>query len=395
MMRLGLSLYPEKESMEDIVKYLQTGAKYGFDLVFVSLFSVPGEVEEVKKIFRDFGEKAHELGYQVSGDCNFAFFDRVGATPENLTPFKEMNVDILRMDMPFMDERDAILINNNDGILVELSTGMVPVIENAIKNGADTSKMYTSHCFYPLRYSAPGLEKINVSSQWCADHNIPVAMFVSSQVPGAHGPWPVCNGLPTIEEHRYIPVEAQIKHMIALKNVHEARLANAFASEEEMKAMRAVLDKAYINVGDSSDADDGTGLMKALASFLPQGEIARIPFKLHLDPGVTEAERKFVFDFPTHNDMGDCLNYVLRSRFTRFMKEGIALPPRPCDKKTFTRGDVVLVNDNCRHYAGEVQIVLKEIENDGERNFIGSIDPTELMILNHLGAKDVFTFMEA
>lgn len=395
MIRLGLSLYPEKENMADIERYLATGAKYGFDLVFVSLFSVPGTVEEVTRIFHDFGEVAHKHGYKVSGDCNFEFFHRVGATPENLKAFKDMNVDILRMDMPFNDERDATLINNNEGIDIEMGTAMIDCVENAIKNGADPKRILTCHCFYPERYTAPALKEIDRANEYWKSKNIPVTMFVSSQVKGAHGPWPVCNGLPTIEEHRHIPVEAQLKHMIALKNVSEARLANAFASEEEMKAMKEVVDKSYINVGSGAMGDDGTGLMAALANFLPHGEIARIPFKLHTDPGLTDIERKFVFDFPVHNDMGDCLNYMLRSRFTRFVKKDTPVAPRPCDKKVFTRGDVLIVNDNCRHYAAEVQIVLKDMENDGERNYIGRIDESEIMILDHMGARDVFTFIEA
>ena len=56
---------------------------------------------------------------------------------------------------------------------------------------------------------------------------------------------------------------------------------------------------------------------------------------------------------------------------------------------------MLIVNDNCKHYAGEVQIVLKDMENDGQRNLVGTIDPSEIMILKHMGAKDLFTFVEA
>ena len=41
--------------------------------------------------------------------------------------------------------------------------------------------------------------------------NIPVAIFISSLVKGSHGPWPVSDGLPTIEEHRDMPIEEQLK----------------------------------------------------------------------------------------------------------------------------------------------------------------------------------------
>ena len=57
-------------------------------------------------------------------------------------------------------------------------------------------------------------------------------------------------------------------------------------------------------------------------------------------------------------------------------------------------GDVVIVNDNLKHYRGELQIVLKDMEADGQRNLLGRIADEEIMILDHIKAKDVFTFME-
>ncbi|MDE6108298.1 MAG: DUF871 domain-containing protein, partial [Oscillospiraceae bacterium] len=155
------------------------------------------------------------------------------------------------------------------------------------------------------------------------------------------------------------------------------------------KAIKQVMDLAYTHV------DLPAGFSDMYASLIPHGDLLRIPFKIHLDPGITQKERDVLFGYPTHNDMGDCLNYVLRSRFTRMTAKGKTFTPRQSPKKVFTRGDVVVVNDNCKHYAGEVQIVLKDMKDDGQHNYVGTIDPSEIVILNHMGAKDVFTFIEA
>lgn len=388
MIRLGVSLYPEQEKLEEIDRYLEVAAKCGFEVVFTSLFSVPGTPEEVIGYFKNFSAIAHKHGLVISGDCNSEFFDRVGATVEDLAVFHEMGIDVLRMDFSFQDERDAILINNKEGIKVEMSTAFRPAVELAIANGADPKRMTLCHNFYPQRYTAPSLETINAINDYWAGQDMPVAIFISSREEGTHGPWPVSDGLPTIEEHRNLPIEAQLKHVIALKNVTEARIGNAYASEAELMAIKEVMDKAYIH------AEAPAGVPDSMLTFLPLGDVTRIPFKLHMDPGVTDAEREAVFEFPVHSDM-DCQNYMLRSRSTRFLARGKEYAPRSCEKKVFTRGDVLVVNDNCRHYAGEVQIVLKDIENDGQRNYIGSIDPTEIMILDHMGNGDIFTFVEA
>mgnify|MGYP002586662145 CR=1 FL=1 len=40
------------------------------------------------------------------------------------------------------------------------------------------------------------------------------------------------------------------------------------------------------------------------------------------------------------------------------------------------------------------QIVLKDMKVDGQRNLLGRIDESEIFILEHIKAKDIFTFVE-
>ena len=387
MVKLGVSLYPEQEKLEDIDRYLAMASKYGFEKVFTSLFSVKGTKEEIVAYFKSFTAIAHKYNMKVSGDANGEFFRAMGATETDLSVFREMGIDIIRMDFSFRDERDAILINNKEGIGIEMSTGSVDVIEKAIANGANPKNIATCHNFYPERYSGPTLEAINKVSEYWKEKGISVAIFVSSQEKGTHGPWPVSAGLPTIEEHRGLPLEVQVKHCLALRNVDEILIGNAYASEEELKAVAKVMEKVYVDI----PRDDSIPM---IADLLPHGHLMRIPFKIHTQEGLSEAERKLVFDYPSHHDMGDCLNYMLRCRWTRFGNKDLSIPYRPCNQTHFTRGDVVIVNDNLAHYRGEVQVVLKDMEADGERNLIGRIDEKEIMLLDHIGKNDLFIFVE-
>lgn len=389
MITLGVSLYPEQEKLEDIDRYLAMASGCGFTKVFTSMFSVEGTREEIIGYFKNFTAVAHKYGMKVSGDCNGAFFGKMGARADDLSVFVEMGIDIIRMDFSFNDERDAVLINNKEGILIEMSTAFVKVIERAIANGADPANIATCHNFYPQRYSAPTLESINAINNYWKEKGIPVAMFISSQEKGTHGPWPqVSDGLPTVEEHRTKSLGAQLKHCIAMKNVDEVIIGNAYASEAEFREIAGVMEKAYAHV----PKDTSLGF---LADYLPHGDVVRIPFRVDLEPEITPMEKKIMMDYPTHNDMGDCLNYMLRSRFTRLVYKKSAIPARPCGRTRFTRGDVVIVNDNLKYYAAEVQIVLKDMEADGQRNLLGRIVPEELALLDHMGAGDIFTFVEA
>ena len=106
--RLGISLYPEQESREDIEGYLKTASEHGFTKVFTSLFSVEGTKEELVHYFRELTDLAHKYGMVVSGDCNGELFRRLGAKADDLSVFQDMGLDILRMD----DEADLDAAQN-------------------------------------------------------------------------------------------------------------------------------------------------------------------------------------------------------------------------------------------------------------------------------------------
>lgn len=387
MVRLGVSIYPEQEKMEEIDAYLKLASKYGFTKVFTSLFSVPGTKEEVIAYFKSLSEMAHKYGMQVAGDANGEFFKKLGATETDLSVFKEMGIDIIRMDFCFNDERDAILINNKEGIHIEMSTGFIEIIEKALANGANVENLSTCHNFYPERYTAPKFEKINNFNNYWQNKNVKVAIFISSQVKGTHGPWPVSDGLPTLEMHRNLPLDLQLRHCLVMNNVDEVLIGNAFASEEEFKAIDRVMKEVFVHI----PAKEELGLIKEL---IPYGDIKRVPFNIKLEEGISDLEKEILFDYPAHNDMGDCVNYMLRSRFTRMIYKGKSIPERKCNKTHYTRGDVVIVNDNLAHYRAEVQIVLKDMEVDGQRNLLGRIAEEEIMLLDYMKGTEVFSFIK-
>ena len=77
MVRLGVSVYPEQETLKDIDTYLATASKYGFTKVFTSMFSVEGTKEEIISYFKNFTKIAHKYNMEVSGDCNGDFFKKM------------------------------------------------------------------------------------------------------------------------------------------------------------------------------------------------------------------------------------------------------------------------------------------------------------------------------
>ena len=169
------------------------------------MFSVPGTKEEVFDYFKNFCDLAHKHGMKVSGDCNTAFFKKMGASESDISIFKEMEIDIIRMDLPYFDQRDVTLINNPYNITIELSSCMIQAIRMALENGANPKNFSICHNFYPERYTVSDLESIRSINKELATLGIPSAVFISSNEDNTHGSWPVHDGLPTVEDHRWIP----------------------------------------------------------------------------------------------------------------------------------------------------------------------------------------------
>lgn len=386
MIRLGVSVYPEQETLEEIDQYLRLASAYGFTKVFTSMFSVPGTKEEVFVYFKTFTEIAHAYGMIVSGDCNVEFFRKMNASEHNLSVFKEMGIDILRMDSCYMDERDVTLIHNMEGIGIELSAAFMGPIMKAIQNGADPKKFSACHNFYPQRYTGASCAKIKAVNAQLKELGLSCSIFISSNVEAAHGPWPVQNGLPTIEDHRWMYADLQLKHLLAMGDVDEVIFGNAFASEEEFQMIDAVMKAAYIEV----PRQDSLGMA---AQYIPFGNLKRIPFHIILEKGVSDVEQEITFDYPSHQ-VSEYTYYMLRSRWPRFFYKQQELPVRLVDKAVYSPGDVVIVNDNLSYYHAELQIVLREMRNDGQRNLIGHISEEEVFLLEEMNNGDFFCFQK-
>ena len=57
------------------------------------------------------------------------------------------------------------------------------------------------------------------------------------------------------------------------------------------------------------------------------------------------------------------------------------------------RGDVVVVNNESPRYKGELQLVLKDMPDDGTRNVIGTLPAHEQMLLDYLDSWSRFDIL--
>ena len=390
---LGVSVYPDIRPLDEISDYLRVAAKYGYTRVFTSMFSVEGTPEEVLAYFRDLDAVAHECGMEISLDINPECMDRLGATPADLSVFDGINADILRMDGAYGEDDNVVMLNNPYGMKIEYNaSALTPeTIESLVARGVDKSRILACHNFYPQRYTGFRWDKYRAVNERLNKLDIRVGAFVASQAPNTHGVWDATCGLPTVERTRTYPADLAAR-VIAAGGATDIFFGNAYASEDELAAVAEALApvKPHYTKPEVERAFTDS-------PFVDAEQVMSRQRKVRVEPlyDITPLEREILFDFFPHLDMGDSSEWIWRTRMPRMFYRDQTIEPRRYPLDYFQRGDVVIVNNNYKNYAGEVQVVLEPIQNDGTRNLVARIDNEEMTMFDVIGDFDLVVFLPA
>ena len=361
MGRLGISIYPEHSTMEKDMAYITMAAKYGVKRIFSCLLSVEDKTkDQIKEEFTTLIDHAHEYGMEFIFDVAPNVFERLGITYDDLSFFKEVHADGIRLDEGFDGLKEALMTCNKENLKIEVNASFGnKYLANIMSHHPNQDNLITCHNFYPQRYTGLSLKHFNHCNEDIKSYNLKIAAFVSSQTEGTFGPWPVNEGLCTLEMHRDLPLDVQARHLFAMGTVDDVIVANCYASEEELSQL--------------------SQLRPGVLTF-------RIDYEKELQP----TEEKIIYEHP-HFVRGDMSEYMARSTFPRvtFKNESV----KPENTRDLKRGDVIIINDNYLRYKGELHIVLKDMPNDGRKNVIGHLPENEMMLLDYIEPWRPFAFM--
>ncbi|MCF0258446.1 MAG: DUF871 domain-containing protein [Erysipelotrichaceae bacterium] len=360
MKRLGISIYPEHSTLEKDLAYIDLAGKYGFKRVFSCLLSVDKPKEEIKKEFAAIMYKAHEYGMEVIFDVSPAVFDKLGISTDDLSFFEDIQADGIRLDEAFDGMKEAAMTYNPQNLIIEMNASAPnKALDNICSYHPKMSKLQTCHNFYPQRYTGLSYDLFKKLSARIQKLGLPVAAFVSSQQPDTYGPWPVNEGLSTLEIHRDLPAETAARHLFATGLVDDVLVANCYASEEELAALAAL------------DPDVLT-------------------FRIELEKELTDVEEAILYDY-SHVVRGDFSDYMARSTMPRITYASSSIPA--ANTHDLKRGDVVILNDGYDRYKGELHIVLKDMPNDGRKNVIGHLPKADHLLLEFIEPHIPFKFI--
>lgn len=361
MARLGISIYPEYSAAEQNADYIRRAGSLGYKRVFTCFRSLKDKTrEQIVNEFRFLADRAHEGGMEIIPDVNPRVFSEMNISYEDLSVFRDMHLDGIRLDEGFDGMKESLMTYNPQGLKIELNASTQLVyVENIMDHHPDRSRLVTCHNFYPQQYTGLSLSHFNSCNEKMKSMHLPVAAFISSSNEGTYGPCPVNEGLCTLEMHRGLPADFQARHMFATGMVDEVLFANAYASREELFAC-AALNPAILTFG------------------------------LILEKELTATEQSILDYAPKHVIRGDMSEYMIRSTQPRVTFAAQSIPAE--NTRDLKRGDVVILNDGYLKYKGELHVVLKAMPNDGRKNVIGRLPEYEHILLDYAEPWKVFSF---
>lgn len=361
MRKLGLSIYPKYGTVEEMIHYIEMARQCGFSRIFTCLISAH-DAKELQKM-KEIHQHAQALNYEIYADVNPDVFSQLGLTYHDLSYFKnELFLSGIRLDMGFSGAEETEMSFDPSHLKVEINISSgTKYIENILSYQPNLENIVGCHNFYPRRFTGLSRKQFIATSKLFKKYHLRTAAMISSDN-GRFGPWPVDDGgLPTLEEHRGLPIATQAKDLWHTQLIDDLIIGNMYASEQELRQL---------------------------------GTLNRNLLELDVVlSGTDSATERAVVLSEHHTNRGDVSEYVIRSTMTRVKYGSEDFPAH--DTQKIMPGDVTIDNNGYSRYKGELQIALKEMENSGNTNVVGSIVPEERYLLNEIRPWDHFRLREA
>ena len=366
MKKIGISVYPEIVGIEKTKKYIDLAHENGFRRIFMNLLEVDKNDDSKIVALKTIATYARDREFEVIVDVNPQVYEEL-SLPKNETKFfADLNVSGIRLDEDFGGEIEAELSNNTYGLKIELNASAgSSTIDKALELGGNPSNLIACHNFYPMQYT--GLDKerfIELTSHYKAI-GVNTAAFVTlpKGQEGTVGPWNVNDGMPTLEEHRFMSIEDQVLDLLSFGFIDDIIISSQGATEEQFKAVNNAV-KIYNEIVNNES----------------------IEIKAELFENISDVERDIILNNKgkEHFNRPDRTSYFVRSTFPRIDYKDEVIKPNNAGN-SLKIGDIVVLNENLGRYKGEFHIITREFKDDlNARNVVGRVQESEIPKLKFL-----------
>ncbi|WP_314060761.1 MupG family TIM beta-alpha barrel fold protein [uncultured Vagococcus sp.] len=356
---LGISIYPEKTTDAENKAYIDLAAKYGYSRLFTCFLSPELSKDDLLAKYQPLIAYGNQKGLATYVDVYASFFAKMGIELDDLSFFQELGAAGFRLDRSFSGSEEALMSYNPEKIMIEVNlSNDTSYVDNILAFEPNKEQVVGCHNFYPQEFTGLDEGFFVETTRKFHEKGLHTAAFVTSQS-AQFGPWDISEGQPTLERDRYLPMDLQARAMWACSEIDDIIVGNAFASEAELKAL-SLIDPSLVTL------------------------------RIELSEELSPLEEQICFDV-LHFQRGDISSYMVRSTTPRSIYKGQAIKENPRQAK-IQPGDVLIANQTYGIYAGELQIALKERENQGQWNVIGHIPQEEAFLIEYITPWKKFKF---
>lgn len=345
----SIAVYPVAHLTDEITvqwaTYIYRARLHGFNEVFSTMhlpeLTLKQQIESIVPIAR----LAAKHGMEFTVDIGGPFINEILADKQLQELITKVKIDLIRLDYGYTHKqvRELFELLDIKGFVINASMYDREEMEKEIAffRSLENCELRTCHNFYPRCESGLSQDFALMQNSFIEPHGLVIYYCIPSHT---HPRGPLCDGLPSVEYHRYMDITAVTLDLINTYHASGIMLADELFSEEELQHCEAVLNNEPIDI------------------------------RVETEPAF---EKLVLRDHVFRYDSNDC---ALRSRSSRQMAE-FASKVEPFNCVERQPGDITVDNENYKRYSGEVQVVMMPLEADERVNVVGHIDPDELFKL--------------
>lgn len=326
----GISIYLST-NIEMNSEYLLKAKEVDSSFVFTTI-NMPEENDELKKDISKVVELCKKNKMKLIVDIN----------ANSKKYIKDYENVYYRIDDGLSNDEIIALAKNNYVVLNSTTLDEEDLKYFKLK-GVDFSKLYSLHNYYPKVYTGVSLKFLKKRNEIYKKYGLKTMAFI----PGDLKRGPIFEGLPTVEEHRYMDILQASLELIAN-------------------------DTDVILLGDLNIKEENWERLKYLLKGI-------VPLRIN----------KNILKNRIFENRKDYSNYVVRN-----IKRDVILDTIVEIDKNIEKGDILVTDEKGLRYKGDLEIALKNLNklNDGRR-IVASVIDKDKGLLDYLSIINKFIFI--
>lgn len=326
----GISIYLST-NIEMNSEYLLKAKEVNSSFVFTTI-NMPEENDELKKDISKVVELCKKNKMKLIVDIN----------ANSKKYIKDYENVYYRIDDGLSNDEIIALAKNNYVVLNSTTLDEEDLKYFKLK-GVDFSKLYSLHNYYPKVYTGVSLKFLKKRNKIYKKYGLKTMAFI----PGNLKRGPIFEGLPTVEEHRYMDILQASLELIAN-------------------------DTDVILLGDLNIKEENWERLKYLLKGI-------VPLRIN----------KNILKNRIFENRRDYSNYVVRN-----IKRDVILDTIVEIDKNIEKGDILVTDEKGLRYKGDLEIALKNLNklNDGRR-IVASVIDKDKGLLDYLSIINKFIFI--